>query len=70
MIFLGSFIAIELMLILSLDMYIDGRRASRSIWIRSDVLVGLMANIAMVEDASRAVACMNQREIVQAQAVS
>ena len=47
MILLGSFIAIELMLILSLAMYIGGRREVRSIWIRSDVLVGIIANIAM-----------------------
>lgn len=47
MIFLGSLIAIELALILHLSMYINGRRAKRSIFIRSDVLVGIIANVAV-----------------------
>ena len=47
MIFLCSFLAIELTLILSLSMYIAGRREPRPIWIRSDVLVGIIANVAL-----------------------
>ena len=47
MIFLCSFIAIELMLIFSFAKHIDGRRASRPVWNRSNVLVGILANVVI-----------------------
>ena len=47
MILLPAFIAGEMMVILSLAMYIDGRKSSPSIFIRSDILLGIVANIAV-----------------------
>ena len=44
---IAAFITFELMVVLSLAMYIDGRRPSPSIWIRSDILLGIVANIAV-----------------------
>ena len=44
---LAAFITGELMVVLNLAMYIDGRSPSPSIWIRSDVLLGIVANIAV-----------------------
>jgi len=47
MVLLSTFLAIETMLILSIAMFIDGRREAPSIWIRSDILLGVVANVAV-----------------------
>lgn len=48
MVLLLTFLAIEALLVLNIAMFIDGRREVPSAWIRSDVLLAIVANVAVV----------------------